>query len=678
MAFATSSPYAQYFDAAGLPLEGGYLYFGVADQNPETAPITVYWDAAGTIPAAQPIRTKGGYPMRAGTPAVLYASVDHSQNVRNSKGALLFYAPSSKSYNLAAQLASTSGPALIGWSAAIDYPAGTVGNRLEAIAAIETKLLRVADVKDYGAKGDGANDDTAAIQAAHDALPVTGGLLYFPAGLYKTTSAIALSKPCLVRGDGMSATTVTSFSNAGNVFTVTSTGSVGFCDMTIDRAASVVKASGTAGISIDEGGLGSISGFKVVDRVRFVNMFRDIYVIDCINFVFRNNVHINFLQDGVYVSHANTADHGIGLIEGNKFWDVSGTVGANSAISWHRGSGLRCFENRMLGAFDFGLDVSFDNVTDDDGAMIVTGNMFERQQKSGVHIQRLAAAAAGNRKIGQLVITGNHFQCLDAGYENAIAIVGSAPGGWVKGAVIADNIVQNTRPDLVFDAVILASDGIGVSVTDNVIYHESGGDGGIVVNGFAAEVEVLDNLIYGGTAAKRYGDTTGTTRIRDSQADVSVGRVPNIPIGTVSYGSLGTDAAQVNGTLYVVEMYLPSFKAVTGIGVLNGSVVGTDSMIAAIYPREGGAPLATTALAGTLSAGANAFQEIPLTAIKRLPPGTYWVAVQMNGATARTRRIASSTFLNRSTTVVGTFGTLPSLTPPTGFVANAGPIAYLY
>lgn len=53
-----------------------------------------------------------------------------------------------------------------------------------------------ADVKDFGAKGDGLTDDWAAITAAMDSLaPATGtGTVYFPAGYYN------LSRPLLVSG----------------------------------------------------------------------------------------------------------------------------------------------------------------------------------------------------------------------------------------------------------------------------------------------------------------------------------------------------------------------------------------------------------------------------------------------------------------------------------------------
>ena len=43
---------------------------------------------------------------------------------------------------------------------------------------------RTINVKDKGARGDGQHDDTAAIQAAIDALPDSGGTVYVPAGRY--------------------------------------------------------------------------------------------------------------------------------------------------------------------------------------------------------------------------------------------------------------------------------------------------------------------------------------------------------------------------------------------------------------------------------------------------------------------------------------------------------------
>ncbi len=48
------------------------------------------------------------------------------------------------------------------------------------------------NVKWFGAKGDDAANDQPAIQAAIDTLKTTGGVVFFPAGIYKITTQIAL------------------------------------------------------------------------------------------------------------------------------------------------------------------------------------------------------------------------------------------------------------------------------------------------------------------------------------------------------------------------------------------------------------------------------------------------------------------------------------------------------
>lgn len=84
------APYKFFTDATGKPLDAGYVYFGVAGQSPDTSPITVYWDAAGTIPAAQPLRTAGGFIVRNGAPANVYANGNYSQLVKDKNGAQVF------------------------------------------------------------------------------------------------------------------------------------------------------------------------------------------------------------------------------------------------------------------------------------------------------------------------------------------------------------------------------------------------------------------------------------------------------------------------------------------------------------------------------------------------------------------------------------------------------------
>jgi hypothetical protein len=56
------------------------------------------------------------------------------------------------------------------------------------------KLKEVVSVKDFGAVGDGVSDDTAAIQAAIDAVETAGGgTVFLPQGVYKVTSTLTTS-----------------------------------------------------------------------------------------------------------------------------------------------------------------------------------------------------------------------------------------------------------------------------------------------------------------------------------------------------------------------------------------------------------------------------------------------------------------------------------------------------
>jgi hypothetical protein len=80
-------------ESNGQPLENGYIFVGVANLDPQSNPITIYWDKGLTQPAAQPVRTSGGYPINNGSPARLYANSDFSIRVMDRKGTQVYYAP---------------------------------------------------------------------------------------------------------------------------------------------------------------------------------------------------------------------------------------------------------------------------------------------------------------------------------------------------------------------------------------------------------------------------------------------------------------------------------------------------------------------------------------------------------------------------------------------------------
>lgn len=70
------------------------------------------------------------------------------------------------------------------------------------LRAAQDRAAETISVKDFGAKGDGTTDDTAAIQAAANAIPASGGPLRFSRGVYVVNTAIAVPSNTLVQGYG--------------------------------------------------------------------------------------------------------------------------------------------------------------------------------------------------------------------------------------------------------------------------------------------------------------------------------------------------------------------------------------------------------------------------------------------------------------------------------------------
>jgi hypothetical protein len=84
-----------FFDQNGALLDGGNVYVGVAGEDPQSNPVNVYWDSALTIPAAQPLRTRGGVIVNNGAPSLVFmADGDYSLRVRDSGNNLIAYFPS--------------------------------------------------------------------------------------------------------------------------------------------------------------------------------------------------------------------------------------------------------------------------------------------------------------------------------------------------------------------------------------------------------------------------------------------------------------------------------------------------------------------------------------------------------------------------------------------------------
>lgn len=151
---AITVPYPAFVDSSGLALTGGFIYVGTSGLNAQTNPIQLYWDAALTALAAQPIRTLNGYPVNGASPATLFtASTSYSLVVRDRNAALIFStlttgpgaaAPIVISYpQTAAELAAGVTPTDTGKYPGdiLRYGASAAGSAASNVTAINNALL---------------------------------------------------------------------------------------------------------------------------------------------------------------------------------------------------------------------------------------------------------------------------------------------------------------------------------------------------------------------------------------------------------------------------------------------------------------------------------------------------------------------------------------------------------
>lgn len=149
-ALSIQVPFPVFQDRDGQPLDNGYVWIGTANLNPITNPVAVYYDAALTIPAVQPLRTLNGYISRAGTPAQIYVDgVNFSILVQDSKGTMVYSFP--------------DGTGLSPNAFGITYTPPFTNS---VSTTVGDKLSEFITPQDFGALADGVIDDSVAIQNA--------------------------------------------------------------------------------------------------------------------------------------------------------------------------------------------------------------------------------------------------------------------------------------------------------------------------------------------------------------------------------------------------------------------------------------------------------------------------------------------------------------------------------
>lgn len=215
-------------DTTGVAVASGFARF----YQPGTLiAVTVYSDESATTPLSQPVT------LDSGGRAEVYALAPCRMIVKKSDDATTVF-DGNTTYVTAQQVsiknAAVNGGAETTLDAALTAIVSSTAYQESSTANTRTYTARLQDeavtVKDFGAAGDGVQDDTTKIQAALDHCGATGKSLLFPAGTYLISSALAASAYTYkfdIRGDGAKSSIIKQSSTTANGLTLSFGGATG-------------------------------------------------------------------------------------------------------------------------------------------------------------------------------------------------------------------------------------------------------------------------------------------------------------------------------------------------------------------------------------------------------------------------------------------------------------------
>jgi hypothetical protein len=376
------------------------------------------------------------------------------------------------------------------------------------------KAREIYSVKDFGAVGDGVTDDTAAFQAAHDALPSTGGGIFIPNGEYllnQTTQSaqFTITKPNVIlcgSGDGSVLKHTSSGVVVGNQAVVMircTSGSISNIKLKNFRIQGPTPATGAAifgtnrvcGIMIHDGATtGAIEDVEIAHvtiekmEVACIAIANGALAADVVKRLHIHHCTIkNSRQDGINDFCGNSTD---GRYENNILADLdgfgfemamtSGVIDNNTirncgqaAIGMENGliaTGRRIITNNDIADIGNAAYVDAPGITAGQSAatgnLVITGNTIRRTEGHGIAISNTPS---------ELVITDNKIYDVGGG------------GSDTRGIHIPSNVTYTTVKN---NTIITTTAGYAMTY-------------GVVVAGTGSITnEVSDNTVIGHTTAR--------------------------------------------------------------------------------------------------------------------------------------------------------------------------------
>lgn len=288
--------------------------------------------------------------------------------------------------------------------------------------SVRTVLRERRSVKDFGAVGDGATDDTAAIQSAFNAS--NDREIFFPAGTY-VCGAVTITNQCRVMGEGADATFIKAGGTGIDVWNVRTTGRFDVENLTFSPAAAATKQTAGAYLKYDP-----TSGYNFGSRVRncvFAYSYRGVQFVDAAGWSIED-CYFAWYRYGVEVQNIDTPDAGDGTIRACVF-DAGNATG--DAIRQLSSGGLRVVNNKILNG-NYGYVGEFNSNPNNTSILLIQDNSIEWPATAGI-----ALNASSSTTFSMVVIEGNQFSVPASGIG---VILSDAGYDYVDSVNISDNL----------------------------------------------------------------------------------------------------------------------------------------------------------------------------------------------------------------------------------------------
>lgn len=565
-------------NSAGDPLAGGKLYTYAAGTS---TPKATYADSGAVTPNANPIV------MDARGEATIFWDGVYKVILKDSADSLVWTVDNISSTGDSvplATLASSAGSSLVGF-----LQAGT-----GAVArTAQSKMRDIISVKDFGAAGNGSDDDTAEIQSAIDYLSASGGAVVFPFGTYKTTSAITIYSNVHIIGDGFP--TIHSATAGKNIFS----GS-GISNVLIENIKFTGTGSSTAPTVSVGGYLTSSTGLVTIvnssnitiSQCEFGDFYNGISLIKCLQAQVTNNYIHNWMLYGIL-----------------------GSISSGMSIDFNRIIGC----DQTAGVSSYGVMITGDNAG---------GNPSSANSISHNVIWNIPAwDGIMTHDCDALKIIGNDIRDVRMGIDASISVATT-----INDIQIASNYVKSTTTDCWagvgavsagilfsgYDSTHLAS---GVTITGNIIDSFFNMSGSPVYSGSPSHISCgyCDYINVTGNIIKNGGSSGSVAAIYSFGKSNNVCITGNMSVGTMPSGGIRLASAVSDSVTIVGNSIIQSNSADPGIYITGSTisiltVEGNSSNSTSKYSVSGSTIASSSANSGSIQSA----QTYSVTALANL------------------------------------------------------------